>query len=354
MTVDRPVVAVAGPLTGPAAALGQEMAQAAQLALSDSPARERVALELHDDRGDLATGIELAQRLAERPEVVAVVGHYNSDITLEAAPIYAEAGLVMMTPIVSNPALTERRLPGIFRYTNRDDRTAQAIVRHLRDELGRRRALVVETRTTYGSSMSTQFVRHFERAGGRVPFFLSVTEGTTEFSRLLAGVDWSDVDVVFYGGTFEGAPLLAHLRKKGVDHLFATGDGCWDVRNFLRPAGPAADAGEGVLVLSATPELGTVPGATEAAQRYAERFGPIGNYAINSYDSTTVVLAAVLETGASGRDAALAEAVRSVRPKQVAYPAPANWDQNGDNLSATTSLHVARDGRFHQVATYAQ
>jgi hypothetical protein len=42
-----------------------------------------------------------------------------------------------------------------------------------------------------------------------------------------------DIDVVFYGGTFEGAPLLRALRKGGRDHLFAAGDGCWNVPTFL-------------------------------------------------------------------------------------------------------------------------
>ena len=45
---------------------------------------------------------------------------------------------------------------------------------------------------------------------------------------------------------------MRELRASGWPHLFATGDGCWDIENFLRPAAEVVEAGEGVLVLSAT------------------------------------------------------------------------------------------------------
>jgi len=64
---------------------------------------------------------------------------------------------------------------------------------------------------------------------------------------------------VFYGGTFEGAPLLKALRKSGFSQLMATGDGCWDIINFLEPGGHFAEMGEGVLVLSASAAAGDEP-----------------------------------------------------------------------------------------------
>jgi branched-chain amino acid transport system substrate-binding protein len=55
--------------------------------------------------------------------------------------------------------------------------------------------------------------------------------------------------------------------------------------NFLRPAGGSINLAEGVVVLSATPEVGRVPGSDSFARRYARRHGAIGNYAVNAYDA---------------------------------------------------------------------
>jgi branched-chain amino acid transport system substrate-binding protein len=352
-------IGVAAPLSGLAADLGREMANAIRLAIDDANASAEVPgvhLEavVSDDRGDVTTGLSLANAFAARKELIAVVGHYNSNVTLETAPIYHRAELALISPIVSNPRLTESGWTNVFRFTNRDDCTAAAIAAQLVERFGKRRAVVVETRTTYGSSMSEAFARAFAHAGGQVLRRHAVDEGEKDFRALVAQLP-RDMDVVFYGGTFEGAPLLKALRSEDRMQLLATGDGCWDRLNFLLPAGAAATSGEGVLVLSACPEAGYVEGSQAFCERYAERFGPVGNYAVNSYDAARTLIAA-LALATSSSDAGLPErgavvrALRSVKRQGIAYPQPVQWDKHGDNTAAVTALHVVQDGRFVQVA----
>src|SRR5438552_18805947 len=83
------------------------------------------------------------------------------------------------------------------------------------------------------------------------------------------------------------------MREMGLNQLFACGDGCWSVKRFIEPAEGATTKGEGVLVLSAAPAVGRVPGSQAFAERYTKRFGPIANYATNSYDSARVLLRAI-------------------------------------------------------------
>jgi len=209
-------VAVVAPLTGVSAHLGREMAQAARLAVDEHNAQHEsgVVADVRDDAGDPQVGVAVAADLCARPDVLGVVGHYNSDVTLAAAPVYADAGLAMITPIVSNPALTQRGLRGVFRLTNRDDATARAIAGHLYSELGKRAAAVVETTTTYGSSMAEQFVAAFTGTGGEVVGRYQVDEGEPDLDDVVRGLP-DGYDMVFYGGSFEGAPLLAALRRGG-------------------------------------------------------------------------------------------------------------------------------------------
>jgi branched-chain amino acid transport system substrate-binding protein len=353
-------IGVGAPLTGSAAALGVEMVQAIRLAIDEVNGRggiggATVDAVVADDKGREDDGAAIARGLCNS-DVLAVIGHYNSNVTLPAAPIYQESGVAIVTPIVSNPALTERGMSCIFRFTNRDDATGAAIAWYLHGTLAKRRAVIVETRSTYGTSMAKNFARAFASLGGEVLLRQPVVEGRRDFADLVGALP-PRFDVLFYGGSFEGAAILTAMRAAGLDQLFASGDGCWDRKNFLQPAGDAAMAGEGVLVLSACPEIGRIDGSREFAGRYESRFGPIGNYAVNSYDTACAVLAAVAE--ATRSDTALPRrpdvvaAIRRQRFVGIAYAKPVEWDEKGDNRAAVTALHVVEAGSFRQVAEIA-
>lgn len=353
-------IGVGVPLSGMGAALGREMANAVQLAVEETNAAggiggRPIAAVVMDDKGREDEGARVVERLLGDSAVVAAVGHYNSNVTLRVAPLYSAAGLPLIAPIVSNPALTESGWSNIFRFTNRDDRTACAIADYMVRKLEKRTVIVVETDTVYGKSMSEQFAKALETAGGFILQRHTITEGETELGRLVASFH-VEARAVFYGGTFEGAPLLKAMRARGDGRLLATGDGCWDVGNFLEPAGSAAEGGEGVLILSACPELGHVAGSREFAERYERRFGRIKNYAVNSFDATMTLIEAIRATSSVGSPtrSRVRDALRETHRQGIAYKQPIRWDTQGDNLAAVAALHNIENGRYRQIEVIGQ
>jgi branched-chain amino acid transport system substrate-binding protein len=351
-------VGIAGPFSGPSARLGLEMRRAAELAVEERNASGgiqgiRIEALAGDDQSSVEHGEGIARYLGTDASVLGVIGHYNSDVTLAASKVYHADSLAMITPIASNPALTERGLANVFRYTNRDDQTGRAIAIYLRERLEKRRAVVFQATSLYGRSMADEFVRWFTTLGGQVLTRLPIDEGEREFGRLVAGLP-ADLDLFFYGGSFEGADLLRAIRAAGRAHCFATGDGCWDVANFLEPAAEAATAGEGVLVLAASAAVGRVPGSGEFAEQYTRRHGPIVNYALNSYDATRVLLLAIdraaTAKGAFPDRAEVVAAMRDVRFQGVAYSRLLEWDAKGDNRASVTVLNVVDHHRFREIA----
>jgi branched-chain amino acid transport system substrate-binding protein len=351
------VIAVAGPLSGGASALGIEQKQGVQVAVDERNAAggilgASVVLAAADDRADAAEGKAVAQRFCDDPRVLGVVGHVNSGVSIEASQVYNACRLPMLTAMSSSPAVTDRGLDNVFRLTNRDDNKGPAIAGYLYRALGKRKAVVVDDQTTYGRSLSDLFAQAFVRSGGEVVKRLTVTVGQKEFQSTVADFP-ATFDMVFFAGIAEAAPLLKEIRARGLQQRFACGDGCWDVKGFIGRAEGAATQGEGVLVLSAAPSIGRVPGSAEFAARYQAKYGPIANYAVNSYDSARLVLLAV-ETAAKAKGAIPTrdEVVAALRASQfqgIAYARPVTWDAKGDNTAAVIMLNVVEGDHFKEI-----
>src|SRR5215471_17492765 len=230
-------IGIGGPLTTTSAGFGVEMKQAVELAV--------------DERNDVG-GVAGAKVIA-------------------TGKIYADYGLAVITPMASNPQVTESGFATIFRLTNRDDRKGPGLARYLMQKMSKKRALVVDDATPYGVGLADQFVAGFS-AGGTVVARKSVKVGDGDFADFVKS--WpKEFDVLFFAGIREGALILKEMRAQGLRQLFTCGDGCWDTKAFIQAAEGAATRAEGVRILSAAPAIGTVPGSSEFGAKYTAKYG---------------------------------------------------------------------------------
>jgi len=350
-------VGVAGPLTTPSATFGLEMRQAVDLAIDERDAAGgvlggKIVAAVIDDAADAEKGKAAAKMLCDDPRVLVVVGHVNSGVMLASEKIYADCGLPIVTPMASNPAITEQGLANVFRLTNRDDHKGPALASWLRTKMGKKVAVVVDDGTPYGKGIADQFSTGFAAAGGAVVKRWTAKAGQTDFTAEVAELP-KDFDVLFFGGIKEGAYVLKDMRKAGLNQVFACGDGCWSVGGFIKPAEGASTAGEGVRVLSAAPAVGKVKGSAEFAERYVARFGPINNYAASSYDSARVVMnaieAAATKKGGMPDRADVLAALKDIKFQGVAYAAPETFDAKGDNIAAVIFVNEVDGDRFREI-----
>lgn len=350
-------IGVGGPLTTGSATFGIEMRQAVDLAAAEKNASggilgARIIADVSDDEANNAKGEVVAKGFCDQPAMLGVVGHVNSGVTIAASKVYAACGLPMITPMSSNPGVTDNGFPNIFRLTNRDDHKGPGLAGYLIGVMGKYRAVVVDDGTQYGKGLADSFVKGFEAKGGTIVTRLGVKVGDTQFADLVRGLP-KDFDVLFFAGIREGALILKAMRDQGVNQLFSCGDGCWDVQGFIVPSSGAAVRGEGVRILSAAPALGKVPGSAEFAAVYTARYGPINNYAASSYDSARVLMVAI-ETAAKARQAIpsradVLAALKSIRFQGVAYANPVEWNDKGDNKSAVIFVNVIEGDHFKEI-----
>jgi branched-chain amino acid transport system substrate-binding protein len=226
-------IGVAGPLTTPSATFGVEMRQGVDLAIDEQDAAGgvlggKIAAAVLDDAADAEKGKAVAKALCDDPRVLAVVGHVNSGVMLASEKVYAECGLPIVTPMASNPAITEQGLANVFRLTNRDDRKGPGLARWLMTKMGKKAAVVVDDGTPYGKGIADQFSSGFAAAGGAVVNRWTAKAGQTDFAAEVAGLP-KDFDVLFFGGIKEGAYILKDMRKAGLNQSspVATAAGAW-------------------------------------------------------------------------------------------------------------------------------
>jgi branched-chain amino acid transport system substrate-binding protein len=349
-------IGIGGPLTTTSAGFGVEMKQAVDLAVDERNAAggvagAKVVATAIDDKADPDVGKAVAKSFCDDPAILGVVGHVNSGVAIATGQIYADCSLAVITPMASNPKVTESGFTTIFRLTNRDDRKGPGLARYLMEKMGKKRALVVDDGTAYGVGLADQFVAGFG-AGGTVVARKSVKVGEKEFADFVKS--WpKDFDVLFFAGIREGALILKEMRAQGLTQLFTCGDGCWDTKVFIAASEGAATKAEGVRILSAAPAIGTVPGSAEFGAKYTAKYGPINNYAANSYDSGRLLMAAISESAKAKEGlptrADVVAALRKLTFQGIAYTRPVAWTEKGDNKAAVIFVNVVEGDHFQQV-----
>ena len=135
-------IGIGGPLTTSSAGFGVEMKQAAELAIDErndagGVAGAKVVAMALDDKADAETGKAVAKAFCDDPAILGVVGHVNSGVAIATGQIYADCGLAVITPMASNPKVTESGFATLFRLTNRDDRKGPGLARYLMQKMGK-------------------------------------------------------------------------------------------------------------------------------------------------------------------------------------------------------------------------
>jgi branched-chain amino acid transport system substrate-binding protein len=133
-------IGVIYPLTGPSASTGAELKNALELAadiinngakIQDLPFAAggglpnlkgaKIKLVFADHQGNPQTGATEAERLISQEKVVALVGSYNSNVTLTASQVAERYKIPFLNPESSSASLTARGFKWFFRTTPHDD-----------------------------------------------------------------------------------------------------------------------------------------------------------------------------------------------------------------------------------------
>ena len=123
-------IGIGGPLTTTSAGFGVEKRQAVELAVDEYNGAggldgTKVVAVAVDDKADVEVGKAVAKSFCDDPAILGVVGHVNSGVAIATGKVYADCGLAVITPMASNPKVTDSGFATTFRLTNRDAQRAR-------------------------------------------------------------------------------------------------------------------------------------------------------------------------------------------------------------------------------------
>lgn len=341
------LIGFASPLTGPQAHYGKDNQNGARMAIDDLNARGvkiggkpvRFELLVEDDQADPKLGTVVAQKLIDAG-IHAMVGHFNSGVTLPASKLYFDAGIPQVS-VSTNVKYTRQKFKTAFRIMADDDKQGAALGRYATQNLQFKRFAVIDDRTAYGQGLADAFTNTVRAAKAQVVKREFTNDKAVDFRNILTSIRKAQPDAIFFGG-YDGqaGPMARQMKELGIDVPLLGGE-TMNTAKFIQLAGPAA---EGHIASTPGAALESRPEGKAFAQRYRERHKQeIGLYAPYFYDAVMVVAAAMERTNTTA-PAKLLPALRNVR--HAGITADIAFDNNGDLQQGLLSVFRVTNGKW--------
>ena len=346
-------IGVAGPLTGSAAQSGKDDERGVRLAIDELNAKgftiagKPVKFELisMDDQGDPKVGVNVAQKLVD-DGVSAVIGHYNSGVSIPAARIYNDAHVVMMTGASSNPDLTHLGYPYVFRLATNDNVMGGRMALYAKKVLGAQRAAVIDDRTAYGTGVADVFIKTAQKEGLQIVAREYSTDKATDFKAILTQIKSRNPQVVFYGGYYAQAAALARqMGELGINATLVGGDGICSPEFDKLSAGVADKR---MFCAQGGAPLDTLPDGKTFRAKFKSAFSAdVDTYAPAFYAATLVVADAMRKAGSAKPDVF----VKALRDQSfTSILGPVKFDANGDWIDAPVTVYRLNGGALTAIA----
>ncbi|NEO97497.1 MAG: ABC transporter substrate-binding protein [Symploca sp. SIO2E9] len=175
-----------------------------------------------DDNNHPEVAKKVAVKLVNKSEVLGVVGHYASDVTIGTADIYQSGELVAISPIS-----TSVKLSGLSNYVFRtvpsDYVAARALADYMLRGLKQQKAAVFyNSESGYSRSLKSEFVTAVSLGGGQIVSEFDLSNPNFSAAGSLAQAIKSDAQVLMLaanGSTLDKALQVVKVNRKRLSIL---------------------------------------------------------------------------------------------------------------------------------------
>jgi branched-chain amino acid transport system substrate-binding protein len=343
-------VAMVGPITGQYAAFGEQMRRGAEMAVIDINAKggvlgHQLNLMVGDDACDPKQAVNVANQMANSG-VVFIDGHYCSSSSIPASAVYADNGLLQITPASTNPALTddaaEKGWDNVFRVCGRDDAQGSTAGRFIAAHYKDKAVAILHDKSTYGKGLADETKKALNGAGIKEVMYEATNADDKDFSALISKMKQANVALIYLGGYHTEAGLLVRqAHEQGLKAVLMAGDAL-ATDEFWTITGAA---GEGSLMTFA-PDPRGLPAAKAVVDKFKQQGYEPEGYTLFTYAAMQVFAEAATRAKSEKLDA-VSKAMHSGKFDTVI--GTVGFDKKGDVIGPDYVVYRWHDGKREEL-----
>lgn len=304
----------------------------------------KIRIIKEDDEAAVTKGRIIAQNFAENLDIVAVIGHFNSYVSIPVSSTYEFAKILMMSPASTSPKLTQQGFKYVFRNIPHDGEIAKQLA-DFAHKKNYKKIIIYYINTSYGLGLANSFEKRIEEITDmEIVYRISYDpEGRNEYFRTTIR-NWKDIefDAIFLAGEVPKAgEIIAQIRDLGIDAPIFGGDGL-DSSELWKVGGEAV---EGTIVTSFFNPNEPRKEVKQFNEKFRKKYGVMPDtWAVQGYDAV-YLLANAMKKANSSVPEKMAEALRSTR-KWQGVSGIYSFNKNGDVVGKPIIKKIVRNKHF--------
>jgi branched-chain amino acid transport system substrate-binding protein len=273
--------------------------------------------------------------------VLFVDGHYCSGSSIPASAVYAENGMLQISPASTNPAFTDDAAKqgwnDIFRICGRDDAQGRVAGRYILAHYKGKPVAILNDKSTYGAGLAEQTRKTINAGGMKEAMYEATNADDKDFSALISRMKEAHVALIYLGGYHPEAGLLVRqAHEQGLDIPLMAGDAL-ATDEFWTITGAA---GEGSL-MTFPPDPRNLPGAKPIVAEFKQGGYEPEGYTLYTYAAMQVYAQAVTLAKSDKIDD-VSKALHGHKFDTVI--GTVGFDQKGDVVGPDYVVYVWHDG----------
>lgn len=342
-------IALVAPMTGDNAEYGIGFKNAVELMIEQWNEKggvlgKKIVLLAFDDKNSPEEGGTIAQKVISDKDVVGVIGHFSSSVTMTASPVYQRNNLVLISPSSSHPDFTKEG-DCCFRLDHLTEIEMAESVAIGVDHFAAKNFGLLSIKTDWGASTAEAVRKIIEEKyadkGIRIVCDEDVVEGSDDYSPFITKMVEANVDTVVLVGMYSTlAPFCKQYRQENPDiNVVASTNAYTD--QLLELGGESV---ERVAFPVAFFHLDPRSEVQQFVKEYKEKTnGSIpSSLTAQAYDSAGILLTAIQNCGSLDKEK-IKEAVKNIEYQGVI--GPIKFDENRDVLKKFTHV-IVENGEY--------
>jgi branched-subunit amino acid ABC-type transport system permease component/ABC-type branched-subunit amino acid transport system substrate-binding protein len=303
---------------------------------------KKLELVYQDDTSKPEVASLTVEKLADRDDIVALIGAYSSSATFPAAAVADRYRIPMMCPSAITDEITRQGYKWVFRLCAASSDYSRALIQFLQEVADAHKLAVVYENTQFGSSVARAALEQAAKTGIEIVAYEAYDQGGTDFTPLLTRVKSTSPDAVLFVSYLADATLLMRQSKE-IDlnpKVFTAGGAGFSLPDFLKGAGDTAEYT--ISVTQWTPDAKWT-GSREWAERFLKLFDYEPSYhSVQAYMCLKVLANAIEQAGSTDRSA-VRDAIKSSKLDSIF--GPIHFNDSGQNEHQVAITQVL-NGKF--------